>query len=246
MNDNPYAAKIAALLAKAEDPAATPEEAQTYSEKAEALMVKWGVSDAMAAAARGGSVRAEKIVERVHTIHHRYYQAEVMLVHNIATGVGTIKVLKRDLYNHTSRVYLIGYESDLDRVETLWHSLWLQATSAVDKWWKPYRKTLGYTPKSSEVFNARRNFLLSFGSAVRVRLREMYAKEEANGEPGTALALVDRGKQVDDRMAEMYPNTKSARGLKTGWTGRTEGHAAGKKANIGQSGVTTGRKGELH
>lgn len=250
MSQPDYAAKIAALLAKAEDPAATPEEAQTYSEKAERLMVKWGISDAMAAAARGGNApREEKIVERTHKIHHRYYQAEVMLVHNIARGMGTVRVLKRDMYNHTSYIYLIGYESDVNRVETLWHSLWLQANTALKVWWKEYKQTWEgqLRKKSSEVFQDRREFFFGFGQAVQGRLRNMYREEETAGEPGTALALVDRGKQVDAHLKETHGNVKAGRGFQASGTyaGRSSGHAAGKKADLGNRNVGTGRAGEL-
>lgn len=251
MSQPDYAAKIAALLAKAEDPAATPAEAETYSRKAEELMVKWGISDALLAAKRDGhDVRPEKIVERMHKIHHRYYQAEVMLVHNIALGMGTVRVLKSDQYNHTSYVYLIGYESDLDRLEVLWHSLWLQANTALKKWWKEYKATPEgkYRTRSSEVFKDRREFLLAFGSRVRTRLREMYRKEEAaTGEPGTALALVDRGKQVDDEVARMHGKLRSGRGLNASgsYAGRAAGAAAGSRADLGNRNVGTGRAGEI-
>lgn len=250
MSTPDYAAKIAALLAKAENPAATPAEAETYSRKAEELMVKWGISDALLAAKRGGhDVRPEKIVERTHKIHHRYYQAEVMLVHNIALGMGTVKVLKRDEYNHTSYVYLIGYESDLDRLEVLWHSLWMQANTALKKWWKDYKATPEgrYRSKSSEVFKDRREFLFGFGTRVRTRLRDMYRKEEQSGEPGTAVALVDRGKQVDREVERMHGKLRSGRGFNASgsYAGRAAGHAAGGRADLGNRNVGTGRAGEL-
>lgn len=251
MGDQPdYANKIAGLLAKAEDPAATPAEAEAFSRKAEELMVKWGISDAMIAAKRSGEeMRQEKIVEHRHKIHHRYYQAEVMLINSIAQGVGTVRLLKRDEYNHTSYVYLIGYESDLLRVETLWHSLWLQANTAMKKWWREYKQTAEgqARTKSSLVFKDRREFLLSFGYAVRTRLRDMYRKEEQAGEPGTAVALVDRGQQVNDALKQMYPHTKSSRGMQTSgsWAGHTAGSKAGKNADLGNRNVGTGRAGEL-
>lgn len=243
-----YEAKILGLLAKAEDPAATPAEAETYSRKAEELMVKWGIDDALLAA-RKGEARPEKIVERTIKVHHRYYQADVMLWDSIARGVGTVRVLKRDAYNHTSYVYLIGYESDLDRVQMLHTSLWLQANTALKVWWKSYKQTWeGQTrTKSSEVFKDRREFLLGFGQRVRSRLREMYAKAESSGEPGTALALIDRGKQVDGHLHEKYPNTKASRGLGASgsYAGRAAGSEAGSRADLGNRGVGTGRAGEL-
>lgn len=250
MSERDWGATIAGLLNKAENEAATPEEAEALSRKAEELMVKWGISDAMLAAKRGGqNMRPEKIVERMHTIHHRYYQAEVMLVHNIALGMGTVKVLKRDLYNHTSHLYLIGYESDLDRVEMLWHSLWLQANTALKKWWKDYKATPEgrYRSKSSEVFKDRREFLFGFGTRVRTRLRDMYRKEEQSGEPGTALALVDRGKQVDAEVERMHGQLRSGRGFNASgsYAGRAAGHEAGSRADLGNRNVGTGRAGEL-
>lgn len=249
MSDEPdYAAKIAALLAKAEDPAATPAEAETYSRKAEQLMVKWGISDAMLAA-RGGHAKAEKIVEKRHTIHHRYYQAEVYLWHHIAQGVGTVRVLKRDAYNHTSYLYLIGYESDVSRVEMLARSLWMQANAALKVWWKEYKATPTgqIRTKSSEVFKDRREFFLGFGSRVQTRLREMYRVEEEAGEPGTALALVDRGKQVDVHVEEKYRPKKGGTGMQASgaYQGRMAGDRAGSRADLGNRNVGTGRAGEL-
>lgn len=57
------ARKIGALLAKAER-TDNPHEAEAYTRKAEALMVKAGIDEAMARAAAGGEVRPERIIER--------------------------------------------------------------------------------------------------------------------------------------------------------------------------------------
>lgn len=57
------ARKIGALLAKAER-TDNPHEAEAYTRKAEALMVKLGIDEAMARAAGGADARPEAIVER--------------------------------------------------------------------------------------------------------------------------------------------------------------------------------------
>lgn len=240
-----YEAKIAALLAKAEG-TDNPHEREAYSRKAERLMVKWGIDEAVARAKLEGKKGqpAEKIVEHRVEVRGRMHQAEVDMAFAVARGLGNVRVLKQGSYKgSTSYVYFIGHESDVQRIEQLYASLRLQANSARRAWWRtaPERQYLSQW----QSFAAQRQFVNSFGYEVGRRLRAMHKEEVQEASTGTELVLLDRNQRVNAWLEEKYPKLGKARGHSTTWHGANEGRAAGARADIGQGRVGTGRAGEL-
>lgn len=242
-----YEDKIAALLRKAEDPAATPKEAQAYTEKAEHLMIKWGISDAIIEAKRSGQAghSAEKIVERRLHITGYFCRGEIHLGFAAGRGLGKVRVLKANGRGSSTEQYLyfIGFESDVSRVISLFESLRMQVTAARTAWWKNYTDKDYMT--NNQQFLAKRQFIMSFASEVERRLVAMRTTEEEKVEPGTALVLVDRSAKVDDWMSENYPRLGHGRQINRSSAGASEGRAAGRNANLGGSEVTTGRSGAI-
>lgn len=240
-----YASKVAALLAKANDPAATPEEAETYSAKAEALMVKWGISDAELDAKRKGQRKAaEKIVEVNWIIKGADGRTLNRLAFAIAQGFGNVRCLQASVYGSTmdKRVYFIGHESDVARAKALYESLAVQASHARGVWFSALDKT-GMT--GNDKFLAKRQFVWSFSDAVQLRLTATRKAAEGEVTKSTELVLVDRAAKVDDYMATAYPKLGKGRASNGSDEGRAAGRAAGQRANLGGTQVGSGSKGAL-
>lgn len=224
-----YAAKIKALFVKAEDPATSPEEAEDISAKAEELMVKWGIDDAMLADKRRKQKKAaERIVEKRVRFSGPMCRGEVYLGFAVAEGLG-LKALKSNGTKAEGTmvqyVYLIGHESDVARAELLLASLQLQCIAARQAWWKGYenRKELS----ANQAFLAKRQFVIGFATVVLSRLTALRVHTTETVEASTALVLVDRAGQLDDWMDANYPKLKNGRGIS--W-GSGDGHRAGVKA----------------
>lgn len=248
-----YEDKIQALLAKATDPAATPEEAETYTAKAEALMVKWGISDAMLDAKRRGQRKAgEKIVEKRIRLHGSFVRAEVSLGFAAGRGLGTVRVLKSNGLPHEGTMvqylWFIGHESDVQRAITLFESLQLQVVSARQVWWAGVRDEFRACLSNNEQYLAKRQFITSFASTVEQRLtaQRQSLVEEASADPGTALVLVDRTEKVNEYLKAHF-KVGAGRGINGGSAAAARaGREAGTKANLGGAQVGGGSKGALN
>lgn len=241
MSDTSYAAKIAALLAKAEA-TDNDHEAEAYSAKAEILMLKWGVDEAMLAAATGNT-NTERIVKAEFLQTGVYHTAWMLLANSIAIGLGSLKLVKSTYGTNRTLVYIIGHESDVARFRMLFDSLKAQAEGASKHWWKANRTD--FTDWYGEIdngagFRARRSFLISFGAAVSDRLRAERADVIAETEhtsTGTSadLVLVNRAKRVEDAVSDFFPRLGNGRAsrMQGSAAGSRAGRAAGQRANLG-------------
>ena len=276
------ARKIGALLAKAER-TDNPHEAEAFTRKAEALMVKYRIDEAMARRAAGADVRPEEIIERcvgmyvppasastwrprgdnpshvcsgcgedlpasrfpttksrergeecrrcrdarVRTTQgtrpesNTYNAEHIIGWHAVATALGadTYKTM-----NNTA-IYIVGFRSDVDRIELLCHSLKAQVMVAMWSWWKtndwPYWS-------AEERVQARREFVVSFYGAVALRLTQR-TRQAADATPGATLALRDRKSDLIDHMAAKNLNEAKIRS----YEGSPAGARAGREANLG-------------
>lgn len=241
--------KIAKLLRLAER-AGTPEEAESASRMAEKLMLKWGIEEATIRANMGDAKPEEIVIKRI-PFPHLFVKARTGVAHSIVRGMGNLKSWnyigavidgKADAKGYT--IAIMGFESDVDRAITLINSLVLQADHSLAQWWKEYRRGPGKGMKASEQFRAKRQFLMSFGHAVQMRLSEMRAEvvqeemAKAQGSTSTEVALLDRGAAVEKEYQDKYASgMKAGRGVKGSWAGSAEGRAAGQRANLGQRGL---------
>jgi hypothetical protein len=249
MNTESIQSKIAGLLAKAES-TNFPAEAEALSRKAEQLMVKWGIDEAMLASKRAKSTQAEKIVTEKMEFGSIYSMGLIAFSSSVARGLGLQTLQsKHHSSRHTRYLHIIGHEGDVARAQMLITSLHLQMTTALRVWWSTYELKANMMP--AQQVNAKRQFMASFGSAVEQRLvqrrreQEQETQAETTSGPSVALVLRDRKAEVDEFMAARYQNLGRARGMQGSGHGRAEGRAAGQRANLGGTAVRGAGKGAL-
>lgn len=223
-------ARVRKLLAKAEDPAATTQEAETYTAKAGELMAAYGLDRALLAAS---DPALDVVGDRV-IVHDRPYAAEkAQLVGEVALSLGC-RVVRRTRYPDGEKQlssHLFGHRSDLERAEILFTSLLLQAMRAL---------TRTPVPPFEHPAAFRRSWLTGFSTAVGRRLEqaERAAAEQAEGRfaargTSTALVLADRSAAVESARDAAYPDLRTLSARRLSGSGRSQGWAAGQRADLG-------------
>lgn len=182
---------IAKILAKAES--TTPEEAEALTERAAHLMTKYSIDVAVfnARSAAAGEKVDEKITQESFKFEGTYHRALLYTFNDIAQALGFMVSFNRR--SNTSRMTIMGYESDVRNGVLLLTSLQLQLTSALTAWWKTYDDKRHMSPMQK--FKSRRSFMYAFADGVsqRVTARRRSLVNEAEAEsPGTAVAVRDR------------------------------------------------------
>lgn len=224
--------KVAKLLALAES-TTNPAEAEAFTEKAETLMLQYGIEQAQVQAKRPGDKREEIIIEHVR-FSNKFYQPMALLGQSIAPAFN-IKGYRSDAGNKQVHIWLVGHKSDVEQAATLVRSLVIQAEAAAAYWWKHEGD------KSLSAWNQfvqQRQFLYGFCNGVRERLTEVRNRVVHEAGPGTELVLVDRSKLVNNWVQENMRFSKGrGSSVKSGeYTAAVAGHAAGREA-VGQRSV---------
>ncbi|HEU5032725.1 MAG TPA: DUF2786 domain-containing protein [Spirillospora sp.] len=221
--------KVRGLLAKAEDPACTPEEAEAFSAKAEQLIAAYAIDLALLAEKKGD--RSKPVMITLDT-EKNYRAPFVSLLTGIADAFGCKPVLAGGTMTTAKKLHLVGYEADLDMVQTLYGSLMLQATTAV----LAGAKASG--TRGDDLWRFKQSFLVGFAAKVGQRLAETYKRTVEEAKPGAALVLRDRRSEVEDKFGELFPDTKKVNGPsahdRAGYAG---GVQAGSRADIGHGRV---------
>lgn len=240
-NDNRALAKVRAILAKAEDPAASPEEAQAYFAKAAELMSKYGIERAMIAESLP---ETDKPTERVLVESGSYLLDRVNLLMSIVKALGGQSVRWRaydpQTRKYVQRVKMYGYESMLDRAEMLYTSLLLQAFNGMKKGRPlPGESTTAY----------RKSWLSGFRYAVTQRLgvAERAAVEEADRQLGgkAELVLAKREDTIRAMFTAAHPKIRTAPKRRLTGSGWRDGDSAGQRADLGATRVNGTRKTAL-
>ena len=226
--------QVALMLKKAET--TTPEEAEMITRRAEKLMLKHGLDEAMIAAAGAKAQREAIVEERITFTSGSYSDAHLSIGYSVVRGFGTLRALQ-STYGKTRTLYVIGFESDVRSAVMLINSLKEQSEQAMTAWWiKAGRDETAYLGRQGQ-WKARREFFYAFGTAVFKRLRETTQEvlDEAGGK-GTDLVLVSRGEAVQEHINSTY-NVGKARGGNRDYSshGRSAGYEAGTKAHFGKS-----------
>lgn len=199
-----------------------PEEAEAFVAKAQALMVKHTIDEAMLARSGGD---AGKIVTRNVTIHAPYAGAKVILL-------GVIAKANTSQCISTARaddVTLVGYESDLDAIEAMFAALSIHAARTALSAPIPF----GDTPR-----RFRRAFFLGFAGRISERLTSASAEATQEAEastPGAGLAIIDRKTAVDGELERLYPNLKTRKVSASSQGGYLQGQAAANSAPLGRN-----------
>lgn len=227
---DPMLAKIRKLLAKAEDPATTPEEAELYTAKAAQLIADYGIDEALLAHA---DPSRDRVGDRVVVLDAPYAADKADLLGTLA-GQLRCRAVRRTRYPDGVKelsLHLFGHESDLQRVELLFTSLLLQTAQG-----------LARTPIPARQHKAafRRSWMAGFTGAIGQRLSAAERQAEAQAaerfrRAGTtaALVLADRSALVTAAMQQEYPHLRSGRPRQLSGSGAQHGWAAGQRADLG-------------
>jgi hypothetical protein len=225
-------ATVRKLLAKAEDPAASPQEAETYNAKASDLMADYGIDRALLAVADPDS---DAVADRVVVTEPPYARDKATLLSGIAHEMRCRAVLRTRYPAGVKELslHLFGYDSDLLRTEVLYTSLLVQASVGMAR---------APVPIGEQVAAFRRSWLAGFTHAVVQRLAtaERRAAEQADRETtatgdrdrSLALVLADRTVAVADTLARHYPRLQNGRPRSLSGSGLADGWAAGQRAVI--------------
>jgi hypothetical protein len=217
-------AKIRALLAKAES-TDFPEEAESFTAKAQELMARHAIDRAVLHASGDKAARGAPIARRIH-IDDPYARAKVQLLSSVGDA-NTVSVVWTEAYGFAT---VVGFADDIDGVEVLFTSLLVQANHAV--------AVAGRIGQHERTVTYRKAFLMSFAIRIGQRLREATAEafEAAAAEQPTINllpVLADRKDAVEDEFTRMFPNTIASRGGRFNTAGWNAGRAAADQASFG-------------
>ncbi|WP_130290007.1 DUF2786 domain-containing protein [Pseudonocardia sediminis] len=230
---------IRKLLAKAER-AATSYEADVYNSKAAEIMAKHGVDAAMVASS---GEKQDVIGSRRITMTDPYSTEKATLAGCVA-ATSNCRVVRHPGFGRgqTAAVTVMGFESDLNRVELTYTSLLLQATRSLTRQRPP-----AWSKESTTAF--RRTWLIGFAAEVHRRLTDAgtsavrdHDAQLTAGRPSAALVLADRRSLVDRAYDEQFGNLRTARPRKLSGTGYRAGAEAGRRADVGHKRVESVRR----
>lgn len=214
--------RVRKLLAKAERTDNEHERA-TFMAAASALMAKHGIDSLDPAGPR------RTPGDRVVTLPPPWAREKARLVSLVAQAL-RCRPLLLGRGDGGQRVHVFGFAADLERADVLATSLLLQMASGLARVRPP---EAGGGPARAY----RRSWLLGFTDEVYRLLRE--AEERAAAEAsvtGTALVLADRRDEVDRAVTERYPRIRLSV-PRTSGTGYDDGAEAGRRADLGRTGV---------
>lgn len=212
--------RIRALLAKAEA-TGYPEEAEALSAKAQELMARHSVDEALLAA----RTQAQDAPGACRLgVEPPYETAKAVLLDAVAAANRCRAVWHEALGFST----VIGFEADLEAVELLYASLLVQATAAMTTAEAAQRKG---GRRRTKTF--RQSFLAAYAHRIGDRLRAAAEGQTAGSEGGLLPVLAAREVAVADRMERMFPDTVTTRlrgaGDVAGWE---QGAAAADRAQV--------------
>ncbi|MCX5411738.1 DUF2786 domain-containing protein [Streptomyces sp. NBC_00059] len=223
--------RIRALLAKAEA-TGFPEEAEALTTKAQELMARHSIDEALVAARTPGAGTPGAVRIGVDA---PYESAKAVLLDSVASANRCRAVWNSDLGFTT----VVGFEPDLEAVELLFTSLLVQGTAAMTKAEAGQRAG---GRKRTKTF--RQSFLMAYAQRLGSRLAADTARVTAEagsdgssggGGSGALLpVLAARDVAVIDTAERMFPQTTTTR-LRgaTDAEGWTHGTAAADRARMG-------------
>jgi len=250
MSENGYAEKINKLLRQAES-TEFEEERDAFVEKAQELMTRYSIDEAMLAMQRGESDKGEKpeaIVQESMMFEGMYGKAHISLAFSVARA-NHCRAYQSTWGASKTWFYWVGFSSDVARVKLLITSLEVQTVGAREAWWKQVSEDYSqFTP--ARRFSVRREFDLSFGDEVGTRLRAASRKateaakvefaqvSEAKVE-SMGLALRKRDDAVNDWMDTHVGKLRAGPGHTRRYNAgaREAGRAAGARADLGGTGL---------
>lgn len=213
--------KIRALLAKAESSTFS-EESDTFAAKAQELMTRYAIDNAVVDAAEGSSLDAMVVTRRI-TVDNPYADAKMELLSSVATTNSA----KTVWYKKFGLISITGMPVDLDLCELLYTSLLVQSARALDH--------VGTDP-ASRSRGFRRAFLLGYAWRIRERLAEARARADRSaGETyGSSLVpiLAERDRAVTSVFEELFPKLGTVKISVSDRRGVSQGRKAAERADL--------------
>jgi hypothetical protein len=235
--ENPKLALIRNLLAKAEDPAATPAEAEAFTAKAAELMAKYGIEEALL----NEGTHADRPDGQVIVITAPFARDKLAMLGRVAQALRCKVISVKHWVNggYQFKAHLFGFGVDRERVELLYTSLLVQSAYEVAGLYIPY-----YENKAAY----RRSWYDGYSLAIYHRLhaaekraaQAAEAQRQSTATPGrgTDLVLASRDSLVAKVMADAFPEAKKGQARILSGSGERDGYSAGRRANLGDTAVT--------
>lgn len=223
--------KVRALLAMAER-TDNPNERDAFNDKANELIAKYGIEQLNLT--REEPLREGIICKIIH-LEKPYAIDKASLLRYVALALRCDTIRKRDSVGRLSDDYrLIGFETDVERVELVFSSLLVQMA---------YGHTTDSMTKRPVYEDPRtyaKSWFLGFIQGAYNKLRAAERAASADGAPGTDVALVDRKDQIARWIKDEFPKLSKGAKRKTTGTGYETGYVRGWEANTGTT--TLGRQ----
>ena len=192
--------KVRALLAKAES-SDFEAEAEAFTAKAQELMTRYRIERVLVEEDEAHGRRASS---RQIRVPEPYATPKALLLAKIAAANGCSAVWSKAAGLTT----VFGGSVELDAVDTLYTSLLVQATAALQR---HGAKVDAFGRSRTKSF--RRSFLLSFATRIGVRLEEAVASTVRDAEAEISLELVpilaDRARAARAAAEEAFPETRT-------------------------------------
>jgi hypothetical protein len=208
-------------------------EAEALTAKAQELMARHCIEQAMLDASRSGSAsgpRSQPTMVRI-TVDAPHASAKVQVLQAVARANRCRTIWSE----HQHLAHTFGFADDLAAVEVLYTSLLVQATAAMHRA-GPQRDTYGRVRTASY----RRAFLLAFSVEIgrRLQMAAALAAEAVAATTGTDLVPVLRRREaaVDVAVQETFPRTRRMSASATNADGWRAGTVSGRDADLGGAG----------
>lgn len=220
------------MLAKAES-TAFPAEAEALLAKAQELMARHAIDEAMLTEAAGRS--SKQITTEVVITEAPYAGAKAALLSRVADANHCRMVIQGGREGSVRTCVLVGHEADIANVRSLFAALSLHATRAM---------LAAPVPTHDTPRRFRHAFLLAFAHRIGERLREAAQHAEADAatnaagsDRSVALVLRDRRSAVDRALAEQFPRLRTVRSQVSSSAGVQSGRVAADRAALGHRGL---------
>jgi hypothetical protein len=218
--DERLLARVRALLAKAES-TDYPAEAEAYAGKAQELIARHSLAEALAD-------RAPEVVPfaRRVGVDHPYSDEKAALLDAVARANRCETVWSPELGFTT----VFGFDADLDGVELLYTSLLVQANRAMAR-----AEPAGGKAGRARLKAFRRSFLIAYAVRIGERLdaATTAALDEVRGAADLLPVLASRAAQIRETVRRVFPETVRTRGSRIdsreGWE---SGRAAADRAAL--------------
>ncbi|WNI16086.1 DUF2786 domain-containing protein [Actinacidiphila sp. ITFR-21] len=205
--------RIRALLAKAES-TGFPEEAEALSAKAQHLMARHSIDEALVA---GGGAGGPGPGARRIGVDRPYEGAKALLLDAVASANRCQAVWSADFGFST----VVGHDTDLDAVELLYTSLLVQADRALRR-------------GASRSRDFRESFLIAYAARIGERLSAAVTAEVGDSAaPDLLPVLASRDLAVESETRRLFPSTTTSRLKGRDREGWHHGHSAADAATFG-------------